>query len=149
MALLMIMSLLSLSSLSAILSFLVRLFVVVCLGLSIAEAISSLMASNAFSSAVRPSSCVLILILSSGGFLNSIGSPSGLLSLGRSLSVLYCLLTLVAKMLRSLSVSCGSALGAVGTNDRPLLRSDFYVLVSSVSGRLTMFSSAQVRQFGL
>ena len=125
---LIIISSLFASSLSAILSCLVRLCLVVGSGLSVDVTTSSLLASSAFSNATGSSSCVLTLALSGGGFLNSNGSPSGLVGLGGSLSVLYCFLILVAKVLRSCRISCISALGAVGTNDR----SNFCDLVRQV-----------------
>ena len=147
-ALLIIILSLSISSLRAFLSCLVRLCLLVGLALPML-ARSSLVASKTSSNALGPNSYVLECTLSGGGFLNSIGSPSVRLNLGGSLSLLYCLLTLAVKVLKSLRISFSWALSAVGTNDSPLLSKSFCVSVSTAFDRLTMFSSAQDRQLGL
>ena len=68
-------------------------------------------------------------------FLISAGSPSGLLSLNGSLSLLYCLLTLAVNILRSFKILFCLVLEAMDTSDSPLLRS-ICVLASSIVGNV-------------
>ena len=71
------------------------------------------------------------------------------MSLG-GLAILYsCLLVLAVNWWKSFSSSVVVAFGAVGTKERPLLSMIFCALERVRLDRLTMLSSAQVRQLGL
>ena len=80
------------------------------------------------------------------GFLNNAGSSLGLGGLGELSINLSFRLALFAKLLNSLINSIGVALYAVGTKDRPLLRSRICVLVSCTLDRLTILLTAHSKQ---
>ena len=132
--LLMINSWLAVSSFNVVLSSLVRLcFVMGCL---VRSAISYLMDSKVFSMGAGASRHLSLSMLCIFVFLCRSGLPSRLTTFGGSIIFLSFFFALAVNALKSLSISIGSALGAVGTNDRPLLSRRVCGLVSCVSERL-------------
>ena len=93
------------------------------------------------SSGLGPSTWGVVFVVD--GFLNNAGSSLGLGGLGGLTISRSFLLALFVKMSNSFIISTGVALSAVGTKDRPLLRSRICVLVSWTSDRFTMLLTAQ------
>ena len=128
------------NSLSASLSFLVRLCLVV--GFDLTSLISSLVSSKASSSATLGPR--IVLLLSGLGLLARNISPFIFGVLGGFIMRMSFLFALFVKALKSFNISIGAALSAVGTKDSPLFSTIVCALDRGVFERLTILFAAQL-----